>query len=189
MSWFRRKSASSAAQLLQSPWPCVRCGGEHAGFVHLAAFAPDPWRGANAYEDNADLRMNGDFLSEDFCVMDGKYFFVRGVIEIPVHDMPDTFGFGCWSTLSRGNFDKYLHGFDDGEYPDMGPWSGWLCNQLFDFIGTKPEAMWAYPQLNRQRPRFRIQDAAHPLAIAQAAGVTADTVLEIFAHYGHAPAA
>ena len=187
MSWFRRQRAPSAADLLQAPWPCAGCGEEHEGFVHLAAFAPDPWPGAGDYEDNADLRLSGDFLSEDFCVMGGAYFFVRGVLEIPVHGMPDTFGFGCWSTLSRGNFDKYLHGFDDGDYPDMGPWSGWLGNRLFDFIGTDPEPLWVYPQPNRQRPRFRIQDPAHPLAVAQADGIGAERVLEIFAHYGHAP--
>ena len=187
MSWFRRQRKRSAADLLQSPWPCSGCGDEHEGFVHLAAFAPNPWSGGKQYEDNADLRLGGNFLSEDFCVLGGKHFLVRGVLEIPVHDMPDTFGFGCWSTLSRANFDKYIHGFDDGNYPDAGPWSGWLCNQLFDFVGTDPEVVWVYPQPERQRPRFRIQDPAHPLAIAQAEGISAERVLEIFTHYGHSP--
>jgi len=139
-------------------------------------------------EENGALRLEGDFLSEDFCVMDGKYFFVRGVLEIPVHGLSDSFGFGCWSTLSRQNFDKYIGGFDDGAYPDMGPWGGWLCNQLDDYIGTDPETLWVYPQLNRQRPRLRIQNATHPLAIDQANGITAERVLAIFARYGHVPA-
>lgn len=187
MNWFWRKAKSSAAERLQKSWLCAGCGEEHEGFVHLAALGPDPWTGEAKYEANADLRLNGNFISEDFCVMDGKYYFVRGVLEIPVRGMPDTFGFGCWSTLSRANFDKYLYGFDDGEYPDEGPWSGWLSNQLFGFVDTDPEPMWVYPQSNRQRPRFRIQNPAHPLAIAQTESITADRVLEIFAHYGHTP--
>ena len=189
MSWFRRKSAASAAARPQGPWTCARCGEEHDGLVHLAAFAPDPWTGDEAYEDNADLRLRGDFLSEDFCVMDGKYFFVRGVLEIPVQGVADTFGFGCWSTLSRGNFDRYLCGFDDGDYPDMGPWGGWLSNRVSDYVGTEPEALWVYPQLDRIRPRFRIQNPSHPLAIDQAKGITPERALELFAHYGHEPSA
>ena len=157
--------------------------------MHLAADFPDPWPNGNAREENAALRLDGDFLSEDFCVLGGEYFMVRSVLEIPVHDVAKPFGFGCWSTLSRANFDKYVEGFDDGAYPDMGPWSGWLVNQLADYIGTKPEAVWLSPQADRQRPLLHIQDPAHPLAIDQTNGITAERVLEIFARYGHAPAA
>jgi len=187
MSWFRRTTTPSAAALLQGFWTCARCGEEHDGLVHLSAFAPDPWLGDDEYEENADLRLRGNFLSEDLCVLNGEHFFIRGVLEIPIRGVPDSFGFGCWSTLSRGNFDKYLCGFDDGAYPDMGPWSGWLSNQLADYIGTAPEALWVYPQLDRVRPRFRGQNPAHPLAIAQANGITPERALELFAFYGHAP--
>jgi hypothetical protein len=189
VSWFRRKSGPSAADRLHGRWRCAGCNEEHDGLAHLAAFAPDPWRGDEIREENGALRLDGDFLSEDFCVIDGKYFLIRGVLEIPIHGSPEPFGFGCWSTLSRQNFDKYIAGFDDGAYPDMGPWSGWLCNQLEDYIGADPLALWVYPQLDRQRPRLRIQNVSHPLALDQANGITPERALEIFAHYGHAPVA
>jgi hypothetical protein len=131
--------------------------------------------------------MDGDFLSEDFCVLDGKYFMVRAVLNIPVQGMDDPFGFGCWSTLSRGNFNKYIEGFDSGEYPDWGPWSGWLCNQLADYIDTDPLAIWVQPRPDRQRPLLWVMDDDHPLAIAQDDGISADRMLEIFNFYGHGP--
>jgi hypothetical protein len=156
--------------------------------MHLAADFPDPWPHGDVFEENAALRLEGDFLSEDFCVLGGKYFMVRAVLEIPVHGFAKPFGFGCWSTLSRVNFDKYIEGFDDGFYPDVGPWSGWLVNQVADYIGTKPEGAWLSPQTDRQRPLLQTQDPTHPLAIDQTNGITAERVLEIFAQYGHAPA-
>ena len=35
-------------------------------------------------------------LSSDVCVVDGKYFFVRGCIEIPVHGADEPFVWGVW---------------------------------------------------------------------------------------------
>jgi hypothetical protein len=75
-------------------------------------------------------RMDGDFLSEDFCIIGGDSFFVRGVLEIPVHGLAEKFGFGSWSSLSRPNFDLYVERFDDGDYAGLGPWSGWFSNRL-----------------------------------------------------------
>jgi len=187
MSWFRRAAAPSAADLLRGAWRCARCGQMHKGMIDLAAFAPDPWEGGHLREENAALHLDGDFLSEDFCVIDGRYFFVRSVLEIPVHGFSAPFGFGCWSTLSRENFEKYVDGFDEGDFADWGPWTGWLSNQLFDYIGMKPEGVWVYPQANRQRPKLIIHDPTHPLAADQANGVTPEHVLAIFEHYGHSP--
>jgi hypothetical protein len=187
MSWFRAKPAPlSAAERLRGRWRCASCDAVHEGLLDLAAFAPDPWPGEELREPNSNLRLDGNFLSEDFCVMDGRYFFVRGVLEIPVHGFAEKFGFGCWSTLSRENFEKYVEGFDDGVFADWGPWSGWLGNRLGDYIGTEPEAVWVYPQPHRQRPTFRIMDSGHPLAIDQEKGITPERLLAIFEQYGHA---
>jgi hypothetical protein len=155
--------------------------------MDLAAFAPDPWPGSEEREPNSAIRLEGDFLSEDFCVMGGRYFFVRSVLEIPVDGVAEKFGFGCWSTLSRENFEKYLAAFDDGDFSDWGPWGGWLSNRLADYIGTDPEAVWVYPQRDRQRPTLLVQNPGHPLAIDQQHGITPERMLEILAHYGHAP--
>ena len=153
----------------------------------MAAFAPDPWFGGEQQEPNAAVRLSGNFLSEDFCVMEGRHFFVRAVLDIPVHGFAEKFGFGCWSTLSRDNFEKYLDGFDDGGYADLGPWSGWLCNRLADYVADQPEAVWVHPQLDRQRPTLRIMNREHRLAIDQDEGISPERLLAILAAYGHAP--
>lgn len=155
--------------------------------MDLAAFAPDPWPHERIQEPNSAVRLDGDFLSEDFCVMAGRHFFVRAVLEIPVRGQAEKFGFGCWSTLSRANFEKYLDGFDNADFADWGPWTGWLCNQLETYIGTDPEGVYVYPQPERQRPTLRIVNPVHRLAIDQEEGISVERLWEILRFYGHEP--
>lgn len=179
---------SATEQLQHGSWKCGKCEAEHGWPFDLAARKPDPWPHGDDYEHNGALSIDGDFLSEDFCVLNGKYFMVRAVLPIPVIGVKGDFGFGCWSTLSRENFDKYVNGFDRGEYVDMGPWSGWLMNQLATFVeGTEPLALWVQPRPDRQRPQLWVQDDTHPLAVAQEEGITPERMLEIFSFYGHGP--
>ena len=168
-------------------WQCGQCERIHNWPFDLAAYAPDPWPNASEYEENGALRMEGNFLSEDFCILDGKYFMIRAVLTIPVHGMDEPFGFGCWSTLSREHFEEYLEDFDIGHDGEAPLWSGWLCNHLADYVGKEPLAIWVQPRPNRQRPLLWVMDDGHPLAVAQEEGISADRMLEIFEIYGHGP--
>lgn len=184
--WRRRAPERSALDLITAGrWTCSTCAQDHEGLIDLAAFAPDQWRGATAYEPNSALRLDGDFLSEDFCVIGARHFFVRSVLDVPVHGLSEKFGFGCWGTLSRRNFDLYAERFDEAEFQGCGPWSSWLCNRLLDYLGDEPEGCWMYPHLSRQRPTLAVVDPAHPLAIAQRDGIDAERLLAIYRYYGH----
>lgn len=171
-------------------WQCAACGEPHTGMFDLSCIAPDMWPGDKTYRDNSELTLDGDFLSEDFCVMGGQHFFVRCVLEIPVEGVEQRFGFGCWGTLSRENFERYIDGFDNGAYQGEGPWDSWLCNRLLPFMDgeTKPLLCSMFPQLDRQRPVLRLRDAGHALAMAQEQGIAPEDVLDIYAIYGHPPA-
>lgn len=193
MSWIPKilkggRKPTALEILPSAEWRCADCNEPHEGRFALAAFAPDPWPGDERYEHNGAIRFDGNFLSEDLCVIDGKYFMVRACLEIPVQGLAEPFSFGAWSTLSRENFDKYLTGFDDGAYPDMGPWSGWLCNKLENYLGNDPLAIWVVPQPDRQRPKLFVMDDDHPLAVDQDNGISPERVLEIYSYYGHHPA-
>jgi hypothetical protein len=187
MGWFGRRRQPPVERLL-GKWRCADCDDLHVGLMAMAACAPDPWPHGEKREPNHALRFDGDFLSEDFCVLEGKHFLVRAVLEIPVHGLAEKFSFGCWSTLSRENFDKYVEGFDDCAYPDWGPWTGWLCNRLETYLDTAPQSVHVYPQRDRQRPTLRIMDDSHPLAIGQDRGISGERLVEILRFYGHAPA-
>ena len=186
VSGFGRKERDAASRLESGTWKCASCDVEHGWPFDLAVSAPNVWPYEVEYEHNGALRMDGDFLSEDFCVLEGKHFMVRAVLPIPVIGLKDQFGFGCWSSLSRENFDKYVDGFDTGEYSDMGPWSGWLMNNLAGF-NSDPLAIHVQPRRERLRPELWVADEDHPLGAAQRQGITAERMLEVFAYCGHAP--
>lgn len=183
----KKKPSRSLDYLTGTPWLCVACGVEHRDRFSLACFAPDQWEGAEDYAPNSALVLDGDFLSEDFCVLRGEHTFVRCSLEIPIHGVAEKFSFGVWSTLAADKFDLYLDAFDTGVYEDMGPWFGWLSNDLAPFGSTLNIKCRVHPQLGRLRPVISVSDPAHPLAIAQDEGITPERAMELYAFYGHVP--
>src|SRR5262247_3291545 len=45
-------------------------------------------------------------LSSDQCIIDNQHYFVRGCLEIPVHDGPSPFIWDIWVSLSEKNFER-----------------------------------------------------------------------------------
>jgi hypothetical protein len=185
---FGRKQPSALDILKSAGWACNKCAQTHNGIFDIACRIPDPWLGTEEYEPNSALRLEGDFLSEDFCVLGGEHFFVRCVLEIPIHGLPDKFAFGCWGTLKKENFEIFLDSFDAGGRGGDGPWWSWLSNSLPTYEIDEPLGCWMYPQLGRQRPVLRVDDPEHSLAIAQEDGVPPEQLLEIYRKCGHSPA-
>ena len=190
---FRKKRPVSPSgddltlRLLQGDWRCSCCGEMHRGLMDLGTMAPDPWPEDRIHEPNSALRLDGDFLSEDFCVLQGEHFMVRCVLEIPVHGLAEPWGFGCWSSLSRENFERYVATFDDGDCDGEGPWFGWLCNHLAGYFEEGSEAVDVCPVPGRQRPRLVVQSKDTTLGRAQHEGITPDAMLAILSAYGHGP--
>lgn len=187
MSWFRRGSPTALERLKGASWRCAQCGDVHRGMFDLAMPSPDAWDGPMACQPNGALTLDGDFLSEDFCVLDGAHYFVRGVFPIPVHGLDEDFGFGIWSTLSRANFGIYVDAFDDGDYADPGPWTGWFSTGLKPFADTLNQGCLVHPRPGRQRPHVSLMDQDHELAQAQIRGISPERVMDIYAAHGHAP--
>ncbi|MES2442744.1 MAG: DUF2199 domain-containing protein [Pseudomonadota bacterium] len=183
----RRKRSEALEWLSGKPWHCAGCGVVHDEMFALACTAPDAWQGPVEYAPNGAIEPGGDFLSEDFCMLRGEHFFIRCSVEIPVHGLAGKFSFGVWSTLSRANFAKYLDGFDNGDYPDFGPWFGWFSNDLRLFGTTLNQKCQVHPQRERHRPVLSMIDSGHPLAIAQAEGVSPEQAMGFYAYYGCTP--
>ncbi|MEO0440967.1 MAG: DUF2199 domain-containing protein [Pseudomonadota bacterium] len=182
--FFGRKP--SAVEILNGgTWKCTRCEDEHQGMFDLASDRPDQCHTELEIEPNSAIRFEGDFLSEDLCVLGGEDFFVRGVLEIPVRGVAEKFGFGSWSTLSRENFGIYVNGFDNGKYADDGPWFGWFSTWMRGYTEKLPLECMVYPQPDRQRPTFLIDSESQTLAMAQQQGISAEKLLAIYAEYGH----
>lgn len=173
-------------RLWDRPWICSQCEQEHHGLPDLAKHKPDPWPGSDDVAPNSALDLSGNFLSTDFCVLNGEHFFVRAVLELPIRGGDgERFGFGVWSSLSRDNFLRYVETFDGGEQGALGPWFGWFSSRLKGYPETLSLKCRLHPSNGRQRPRVELEPTSHPLAVEQQHGVTFDRVLELFAINGH----
>jgi hypothetical protein len=173
-------------RLWDRPWTCSICQTTHQGLVDLACSKPDLWPGVEDKAPNSALDLNGNFLSEDFCVLEGQHFFVRAVLQLPIlGGGGQQFGFGVWSTLSRDNFMRYVATFDNGEQDGLGPWFGWFSNRLRGYPDTQNLKCQLYPMSGRQRPRVLLEPTAHPLAVEQQHGITFDRLLDLLAIHGH----
>lgn len=116
-------------------------------------------------------------LTSDTCIIDNEDFFIRGVIELHVHDYPQIFGFGVWVSQKRENFYKYVENFDSDE---IGPFFGWLCNNIGYYKeDTLLLKTMAHFRSDGLRPSIELEPIDHPLAIDQRDGISLAKAWEI----------
>lgn len=155
---------------------CSTCGKLHDDLPDLGADKPDQWWAVPAEERAERIK-----LTSDTCEIDNEHFFIRGVIEIPIHHQDSRFGFGVWVSQKRENFFTYLKNPDTSE---IGPFFGWLCTRLtyyekdIEFLKTI-----AHFRGGGLRPTIELEPTDHPLAIDQREGISLDKAWEIVHYY------
>jgi hypothetical protein len=164
---------------------CRSCGEAHRGLFDLACIAPAAWPGSRAYRPIGELRLDSTFLSSDFAVCEGRYFFVRCTLDIPVEGLPRAFGFGCWALLTKADFLAYWDDFDNMEPASPEPWAGLLANDLPPYWGCTNLDCAVRVQPSRNRPKIELLGDAHPLALAQRRGIAVEEMLAIYRASGH----
>jgi hypothetical protein len=149
------------------------------GFDH-----PDVWPYESLASSGKDtLKFGGDFLDPDVCTVDGQAY-VRTILMLPVIGSGQSFGFGCWGSVSEDTFTRYLNA-EENDTPFEGGFS-WLSNTLPTF--EEAFAQSCIPcDMNGSDPSERPLLEAHEGAIADAQrdGITFDHLLDIYAATGN----
>ncbi len=153
---------------------CSCCGKVHEGSPSFAFKAPDHY--ANLTED--EKAKMGE-LSSDFCTIayeDRTDYFIRTVLEIPIHGVEEPFTWGIWVSLSKKSFDNYVETYDapvDGEV-----YFGWVCNAIPNYPnGASSRPADVRIQLGKQRPKVllhRGDPEDDPLVIDQYDGISVE---------------
>ncbi len=160
------------------PYICSICGEEHTDLPHIGSAAPFHWSDEYANDPNS-------LLAEGLCIIEARDFFVRGIIEIPVHDYEHEFGWGVWVSHKKENFEIYREYFDTA---DIGPFFGWLCTKIDYYqeptLGLKAMAHYRGGGL---RPRIVLEESEHPLYIQQRDGISLTEAWKIVHHYESQP--
>ncbi len=168
------------------------CGERHVGLFPIHMQMPKGWPGEPVYEPNEALRMDGNFLSHDLCVMDGKYFAMRMRLPVAIRGAePAAFMYTVWASLNRPEFEVYVDVARRSELRANARAQARLVNNINGYVnsgGLMGSALHqedgGYPVLLLHGPQPD-NDPNHTLLSDQRHGIGVDRMLELFAAYGH----
>jgi hypothetical protein len=159
---------------------CSKCGERHEGLPDIGFDRPSAL--FSVPEDERDARVK---LGADTCIIDDEEFYIRGVIEIPIHHHPSTLGIGVWISQKKENFFTYLDNYDSSE---IGPYFGWLCNSVA-YYEEETQLLKTRAHFRGQglRPSIELEPTNHQLAIDQREGISLSKAWEIVHYYVDSP--
>jgi hypothetical protein len=168
-------------------WKCSSCDEWHYGpCLDFAYFSPFYWNQGLNEENRRSMLLPGwkrenskTFLDEDYCAIDGKHFFVRGLIQLPIIGTEQNFCWGVWGSLSSANFTKLLAMDHDRKRTEIPPMFSWLSSTVPEYPETLSLKMTVRVREVGKRPIFELEPTDHPLSIEQHHGVLPERVKEI----------
>ena len=137
---------------------CSSCGETHEGSPSFGFNAPD------TYLEQSDKTREAGTLGADLCQFedeDGLHYFLRVVLEIPIHGASDPFLWGVWVAISEESFEHYVENCDQSIEGDI--YFGWFCNSLPYYQDTYALATDVHLRPNGDRPYLAIHQAEHEL--------------------------
>ncbi len=168
------------------------CGEKHMGLFPINMLTPIAWPGPKEYEPDTALRLEGNFLSANYCVWDGKYFSLRMRLPLQIRGAGTwAFMFTVWASLNRPDFEGYVAAVRNETLDNNARAPARLVNRLGTYPDTFSLMGVAFQQNDGAPPLLLIQGAQpdnsadHPIIKEQREGITLDRMFELFAHYGH----
>ncbi len=152
---------------------CSCCGELHEGSPSFAFQAPDPYTWLTD-EQKQDIGR----LSDDLCVIrhtERTDYFVRAVLEIPIHGVSEPFVWGVWVSASQQSFERYVQTFDTPLEGDG--FFGWLCNRINLYPAEQSRSADVFIQLGGFRPKVVLHSTVNEtdqLAVDQLSGITVE---------------
>ena len=159
----------------EDAYVCHECGEVHRGMpLDFSIPAPDLYAGMSE-----DERANRALISSDQCIVDDRYFYIRGRLELPIKGTEQCFCFGVWSFVKRESFDEMTDSWTTvGRENERGPYPGLLANALREFPNAYDLPLRVVVQPVGVRPLLFIEEP-HPLSEAQRDGVTMHRAAEL----------
>jgi|SRR5579862_1312315 len=177
------KTSITLGDLAALRWKCGSCEEWHSGpCLDFGYSSPYYWKNNNDQVDYSTSPNEGlakTFLTTDFCAIDGEYFFVRGLIELPIVGTGEHLRWGVWGSLSRQNFETLFRMDDDPKRVELPPMFSWLSSHVAEYPETLSLKMYAHIQKPGSRPHFELEETDHPLSQEYHHGITVGRVKEI----------
>jgi hypothetical protein len=154
---------------------CTKCDELHdLSDMHVGYDRPDAWYAVRP--DDREARWE---IDADFAVLDEKWFFIRGLVFIPVHGEARPYAWGVWAAVDEADYRRYEAVFRDPDGHLQPAFTGRIANQIPGYPQTLGLAVTIRLGEGSERPSFTVDDAGHPLAAEQRGGVFVERVLEM----------
>lgn len=167
---------------IDETWTCATCGTSHSDVpLSFAADFPDMY--ANLKSEDRDLRA---VIGTDQCIVDEKWFFLRGCLEIPVLRNSEPFLWGVWASVRQEVYDEISDCWtQEGRQKTHGPFKGRLANSLSVYPETLNLKVEIHLQPVGTRPLFVVEEEEHQLAIEQRLGITRSRAMDLASFLVH----
>lgn len=150
---------------------CGCCGEIHEGSPSFGFDEPDHYA-CLTDEQKAGLAT----LTPDFCTItrDGHTdYFIRAVLEVPIHGVEEPFLWGVWVSLSERSYARYRETYDE---PVAGEgFFGWVCNRIGVYPYEGDRGANVIVQGGGQRPTVTLHrghEQDDPLVADQVSGIS-----------------
>ncbi|MFZ1249396.1 MAG: DUF2199 domain-containing protein [Candidatus Saccharimonadales bacterium] len=164
-----RPSQSKAKHIV-----CGCCGKPLEGNLPALTYAMP------AYWDDDVAQLPNSELGSDFCCIEGKSYFIRAVLQIPIIDSDQTLDWGVWVSLSETNAKRYSKVYGTPAELEEPIYFGWFSNILPDYPNTLNLKANVHLQGGNCRPLIELQhENDHPLCQEQHLGITLERAHEI----------
>ena len=154
---------------------CKTCGQFHEGIpLAWGPDAPASWE-----EVPVALRASRGRLTSDTCVLDDRFYFVRGCLDIPIRGASEVFRWLVWVSVTKPHL-RQVAGLwarlSGRRYP---PIFGWLNS----FLPYEPPTLNLKSNLHWRgrgiRPFVELEPTSHPLAEEQREGIHWERAYEL----------
>jgi len=171
--WFSLSSRPRAFE-----FRCAECGDLHRGSPSFSYAQPGFVFTVPEEERAARVRQ-----TSDTCIVDDEFFFIRGVLELPIHGADEPFTWGVWASQSEESFRRYVDTFDADQSGDGS--FGWLDVTMPGYAVPPGEGERVSLACNVQwrgageRPLIEPQECDHPLYVDFTQGIPWDRAIAL----------
>ena len=160
---------------LATPYYCTGCNQWHDK-LPLSFSVKAPLAATRVLAAELEERV---VITRDQCVIDGKDFFLRGRIVLPVIGLEEPFIWGVWAEVSPKTFIR-THELWNVQGREAEPsHRGWLDTELPLYGTTINLEVRVRTQPVGRRPHFEVLSEEHALSIEQRTGILLARVEEI----------
>lgn len=162
---------------------CAGCGEVHdLTEISFGTEAPLQWELLSEEERAKSM------LSGEQCVIEseeGKSFYLRANLEIPIRGTDRVFTWGVWCSLSEKSYEEVADNWDNPKRTEIGPHFGWLCTAIPGY----PDTAFLKTQVHQRevgvRPWVELEPTEHPLAVDQREGIEEERLKEMVCELLH----